>query len=206
MPTVPMRRPSRRALIPALLVALAVPVAGAAPASAQTEVSGGVAAAGATPAAPVAVPHTLRRGARGARVRRLQRALRLKADGVYGRRTARAVKAFQRRRGLRADGVARAATLRALGLVKASAPASFAAIDPDVRSALAKIADCESGGDPNAISSSGRYRGKYQFDRATWRTVGGKGDPAAASEAEQDWRAAALYEREGAKPWPVCGR
>ena len=30
--------------------------------------------------------------------------------------------------------------------------------------------------------------------------------PPAASEAEQDKRAAMLYAREGASPWPVCGR
>ena len=32
------------------------------------------------------------------------------------------------------------------------------------------------------------------------------GNPAAASEAEQNRRAALLYAREGASPWPVCGR
>ncbi|UUY06140.1 transglycosylase family protein [Svornostia abyssi] len=62
------------------------------------------------------------------------------------------------------------------------------------------------GGNPRAISANGMYRGKYQFSRATWRTVGGKGDPAAASEAEQDRRAAILYRRSGPAPWPVCGR
>ena len=54
-------------------------------------------------------------------------------------------------------------------------------------------------------SSDGTYRGKYQFDFATWASVGGSGDPAAAPEAEQDYRAALLYARAGASPWPVCG-
>ena len=40
----------------------------------------------------------------------------------------------------------------------------------------------------------------------TWASVGGSGNPAAASEAEQNRRAALLYAREGASPWPVCGR
>ncbi len=71
---------------------------------------------------------------------------------------------------------------------------------------LAAIADCESGGNPRAVSAGGMYRGKYQFSLATWRTVGGKGDPAKASEAEQDRRAAMLYRRDGAGQWPVCGR
>lgn len=70
---------------------------------------------------------------------------------------------------------------------------------------LNAIASCESGGDPTAVSSDGTYRGKYQFDYGTWESVGGHGDPAAASEAEQDYRAALLYARSGSSPWPVCG-
>ena len=70
---------------------------------------------------------------------------------------------------------------------------------------LQAIAACESGGDPTAVDASGTYRGKYQFDRQTWASVGGAGDPAAAPEAEQDRRAALLYARAGASPWPVCG-
>lgn len=74
-------------------------------------------------------------------------------------------------------------------------------------SALRQIALCESGGNPSALSPGGTYRGKYQFHPATWRAMGGKGsDPAAAPEAEQDRVAALLYSRQGAAPWPVCGR
>ncbi len=72
-------------------------------------------------------------------------------------------------------------------------------------STLDAIGACESGGDPTAVSSDGTYRGKYQFDYGTWESVGGTGDPAAASEAEQDYRAALLYSRSGSSPWPVCG-
>jgi transglycosylase-like protein len=70
---------------------------------------------------------------------------------------------------------------------------------------LESIAACESGGDPTSVSSDGTYRGKYQFDYGTWESVGGSGDPAAAPEAEQDYRAALLYSRSGSSPWPVCG-
>ncbi|MDQ3724582.1 MAG: transglycosylase family protein [Actinomycetota bacterium] len=70
---------------------------------------------------------------------------------------------------------------------------------------LEAIASCESGGDPTIVSSDGTYRGKYQFDFGTWESVGGSGDPAAAPEAEQDYRAALLYSRAGSSPWPVCG-
>jgi len=73
------------------------------------------------------------------------------------------------------------------------------------RATLESIASCESGGDPTAVSSDGSYRGKYQFDTGTWASVGGKGDPAGAPEAEQDYRAALLYSRAGSSPWPVCG-
>ena len=71
---------------------------------------------------------------------------------------------------------------------------------------LASIAQCESHGNPRAISAGGTYRGKYQFDYSTWASVGGKGDPAAASETEQDRRAAMLYRQAGPGRWPVCGR
>ena len=70
---------------------------------------------------------------------------------------------------------------------------------------LESIAACESGGDPTAVSSDGSYRGKYQFDYGTWESMGGSGDPAAAPEAEQDYRAAMLYAASGSSPWPVCG-
>lgn len=70
---------------------------------------------------------------------------------------------------------------------------------------LDAIGSCESGGDPTAVSSDGSYRGKYQFSFETWASVGGSGDPAAASEHEQDYRAALLYSQSGSSPWPVCG-
>ena len=70
---------------------------------------------------------------------------------------------------------------------------------------LEAIASCESGGNPAAVSSDGSYRGKYQFDYGTWESVGGSGDPAAAAEEEQDYRAALLYAQSGSSPWPVCG-
>ena len=78
-----------------------------------------------------------------------------------------------------------------------------AAVAP-VAPILQRIAACESGGDPTAVSAGGRYRGKYQFSRETWRYMGGKGDPARASEAEQDRRAAKLLARAGTSPWPNC--
>jgi peptidoglycan hydrolase-like protein with peptidoglycan-binding domain len=54
----------------------------------------------------------LQRGAKGPRVERLQRALHLAPDGVFGPGTARALRRFQRRHDLHADGIAGAATWR----------------------------------------------------------------------------------------------
>lgn len=71
--------------------------------------------------------------------------------------------------------------------------------------ALDSIAACESGGNPDAVGGGGQYRGKYQFDRGTWASVGGTGDPASASESEQDSRAAALVAQQGTAAWPNCG-
>jgi peptidoglycan hydrolase CwlO-like protein len=87
----------------------------------------------------------------------------------------------------------------------APAPVSGPAPSGDVAAHLERIAQCESGGNPRAVSASGQYRGKYQFDQATWEANGGTGDPAAAPEAEQDRVAAALYAARGPAPWPVCG-
>lgn len=70
---------------------------------------------------------------------------------------------------------------------------------------LAKVRDCESTNNYRAISASGKYRGAYQFDFQTWASVGGSGDPAAASPLEQDYRAVKLLKSQGASPWPVCG-
>jgi hypothetical protein len=70
---------------------------------------------------------------------------------------------------------------------------------------LEGIAACESGGDPTAVSVDGTYHGLYQFDYGTWASVGGSGDPAAASPEEQTYRAALLYSRSGSSAWPICG-
>ncbi|MGZ6695890.1 MAG: peptidoglycan-binding protein [Solirubrobacteraceae bacterium] len=146
-------------------------------------------------------------------LRAVQQKLGLTVDGVNGPRTRAAVRRFQRRNGLAVDGVVGPQTLAALGI--GDTTASTRAVDfstaggdasgTDANGALAKIAQCESGGDPTAVSADGKYRGKYQFDRATWARIGGSGDPAAASEYEQDQRALALYQQRGTAPWPNCG-
>jgi hypothetical protein len=83
------------------------------------------------------------------------------------------------------------------------APAATAT--PRAGGHLAAIRACESGGNYSTNTGNGFY-GAYQFDMSTWASVGGTGNPANASPAEQDKRAAILYSRRGAQPWPVCGR
>ncbi|MDJ1136396.1 ubiquitin-like domain-containing protein [Streptomyces iconiensis] len=68
------------------------------------------------------------------------------------------------------------------------------------------LAECESGGRPDAVDSSGTYGGLYQFDTGTWRRLGGSGRPQNAPAEEQTMRAKKLYMDRGASPWPVCGR
>ncbi len=83
--------------------------------------------------------------------------------------------------------------------------ARHAGLTPAVKARLNRIATCESHGNPRAIGGGGTFRGKYQFMFSTWASVGGKGDPARASEREQDLRAAMLLKRSGSSPWPTCG-
>ncbi len=146
-----------------------------------------------------------RAGLSGDTITAVQRALGVGADGIVGPKTRGAVKRFQRKNGLMVDGVIGPQTLAALGLASKTAAAAVRAVassagDP----VLQRIAACESGGDPTAISADGRYRGKYQFSRATWRFMGGTGDPARATAAEQDRRAAKLLAQAGTSPWPSC--
>jgi uncharacterized protein YabE (DUF348 family) len=68
------------------------------------------------------------------------------------------------------------------------------------------LAQCESGGNPHAVSPNGTYYGLYQFSVSTWHAVGGSGVPSQASSSEQTQRAQILYSRGGAGQWPVCGR
>ena len=146
----------------------------------------------------------LKRGMRGATVAKVQRRVAVRpVDGIFGSGTERAVKRFQRRRNLEADGIVGPVTARAMGITLPRKPSSGTNRGTAWEQAtLRKIAQCESGGNPRAISPGGTYRGKYQFDRETWRAMGGSGDPAAASESVLDARALKLLRLGGTAPWP----
>jgi resuscitation-promoting factor RpfB len=143
------------------------------------------------------------RGDRGPAVRSIQRALGIPADGIFGAQTERAVRRFQRRKGLVPDGVVGPQTRQALGLDPFSST-SVRTRGVQLPAVLERIAQCESGGNPRAVSPDGTYRGKYQFSRETWRRLGGSGDPADAPEWRQDRMALELYRQSGTAPWPSC--
>jgi uncharacterized protein YabE (DUF348 family) len=70
----------------------------------------------------------------------------------------------------------------------------------------AALANCESGGNPQAYNPAGPFYGLYQFMESTWHAVGGVGLPTQASPSEQTYRAQILYRQSGAGQWPVCGK
>ena len=147
----------------------------------------------------------------GSTVAALQSALGITPDGVYGPNTRRAVRNYQRNQGLAVDGIAGPVTLvaprpRELGLERRRAPAAVAARGTAPSATLARIAQCESSGNPAAVSRVGPVpREVPVLARRPGREYGGTGDPAAAPEAEQDRIAAALLAARGTTPWPVCG-
>jgi hypothetical protein len=163
------------------------------------------AVAGAAKAGATSGELMVKRGDRGDAVKKIQAALGIPADGIFGPQTERAVKRFQRRKGLLVDGVVGPQTLDALGiepLTSISVRAGKGSVP--VPRMLRLIAECESGGNPRAISAGGTYRGKYQFSRGTWRLLGGEGDPADAPESIQDRLALKLFRQSGSSPWPSC--
>jgi peptidoglycan hydrolase-like protein with peptidoglycan-binding domain len=181
-------------VVGALLAAAAVPAVADPGASS----SGGAAAS---------TEVVVERGDRGPAVRAIQEQLGIAADGVFGPLTERAVKRFQRRHDLVPDGIVGPLTRGALGLKPFSSRSVRRSRGRSVRvpAVLRRIAECESGGNPRAVSPGGQYRGKYQFSRETWRGLGGSGDPADAPEWLQDRLALKLYRQRGSAPWPNCG-
>lgn len=133
---------------------------------------------------------------RGPRVEALQSTLGVAVDGWYGHSTLSAHRSALESAGFPTD-----------GLPVAPVPAGPSGEQ------WAALRQCESGGDYAITNPSGKYRGAYQFDRSTWNSVAERhaprlvgADPAAASPADQDAMALALYGERGPRPWPNCGR
>ena len=95
---------------------------------------------------------TLYWGSRGERVRQVQQRLKNwgyysgSVDGVFGQKTYDAVRSFQKKNGLKADGVVGTATFRALGLSTGSSGGSGGYSDSDYR-LLANIISAEARGE-----------------------------------------------------------
>jgi len=98
----------------------------------------------------------------------------------------------------------RATTLPALVIAGVVAlgiavPMTMASADPSANNWY-RLRMCESGNNYKINTGNGYY-GAYQFNLATWKSVGGAGYPHQASPAEQDARALKLYRQRGWQPW-----
>ncbi len=109
-------------------------------------------------------PSACRPGDKGSDVRKLQRALKAagmysgKIDGVYGKGTTAAVKAYQKKHGLTQDGVAGRATLKALfgeAAPETEKLAWFGSEDVIPKGATVTIKDCRTGKTFTAVRWSG---------------------------------------------------
>ena len=67
----------------------------------------------------------------------------------------------------------------------------------------AKLAQCESGGNPATNTGNGFY-GMYQFTLETWQALGGTGYPYEADAATQTAMAKKLQAQAGWGQWPGC--
>lgn len=81
--------------------------------------------------------------------------------------------------------------------------------DPSDDANWEKLAQCESGGNWQAVSdvrSGQQYYGGLQFSRATWEGLGGTGLPSDAPKATQIEMGKKLQARQGWGAWPTCAR
>src|SRR5215218_8088530 len=179
-------------MLAALLAIAALLVLGAAQGASVARADDVVASGGGS-AIAASAEETLRKGDRGSAVRRFQRRHGLVADGIVGPLTRAKL------------GLARFASTDVRHPPADGADEAVSTSPVKLPRVLREIAECESGGNPRAVSSNGMYRGKFQFSRATWKAIGGRGnDPAKASEAHQDRMALKLYRQRGVSPWPAC--
>lgn len=83
-------------------------------------------------------------------------------------------------------------------------PAPSTTVTPRLPMPPERIKRCESGGDYRAVNRSSGAGGAWQIMETTWRALGGTGHAEDASPAEQDMRAAMLWDGgRGARAW-VC--
>lgn len=81
--------------------------------------------------------------------------------------------------------------------------------DPALNPFLTCVVQAESGGNYQAVSPNGLYRGAFQFSQSTWNFAAQAANrpdligvpPNLASKADQDTLAVALYALDGERPW-----
>ena len=139
----------------------------------------------------------------------LQRALGVSADGVIGPVTRRAIRNYQRNQGLAVDGVAGPATLGSLGIAASPRRRRRPRRRRDRRrhgsATLAKIARASLAATRPRCPPAGGTAASTSSPGATWRDLGGSGDPAAAPESVQDAMAAKLLAQRGTTPGRSAG-
>jgi hypothetical protein len=135
-------------------------------------------------------------------------------DGIYGKQTERAVRAWQRSNGLVVDGVAGPVTTSSLRQAVRIGNAHTVGAPADPSSAIehydiwVRLAVCESGSRWDYNGSSG-YDGGLQFSPRTWTAMGGgEFAPYAwqASMLEQMVVAERTLDAQGWGAWPTCAR
>lgn len=151
--------------------------------------------AAAGPAVAEAKP--LERGDRGRTVKRLQRALHLYPDGIFGRATARAVRRFQRRHDLHADGVVGPATWRMIRRSRAARRARSRAGGAVSRGGAVRVLQRRLGIAADGIFGPGTARAVRDFQRSRGLTADGIVGPATWSALGIGGRRPLLKKRGG---------
>lgn len=96
--------------------------------------------------------------------------------------------------------LAAVATLSATGAIPLIAASPAAAVP--LNTVWDRLANCESSGNFSNMDTGGNgHYGGFQFSIATWQSVGGTGNPANATPAEQLLRAKRLLARSGPGQW-----
>jgi Putative peptidoglycan binding domain len=140
-----------------------------------------VAALALLPAADAQALPTLHHGDRGKTVRKLQRALHLADDGVFGRTTLRAVRRFQRRHALQADGVVGAGTWRMIRRSlhrRARVASAGGGVSVRTRGASVRVLQSRLGVAADGVFGPGTARAVRRFQREHGLTADGVVGPA----------------------------
>lgn len=70
----------------------------------------------------------------------------------------------------------------------------------------ARLAACESSGNPTAVGGGGRYFGAFQFTLGSWQRTGHTGNPIDYPYEVQLEAAKTLQAMSGWSQWPVCAK